>query len=255
MMHTGVVRSDGRVCGQCGFCTSGQLLGTRLTPVHVRHPPMLLACMCMDATHSSEGSSLKVGCRRCHATPSLACTCCNRTMRPICIRIASLCIQNDSSAASRSSRSSDAAAPRHTCVCWAPGHWVAGCTSASPMPHGPLLGAAPAHPAAPMPLCSLSLTPTARDAPVSASGRVRRCGLYGVRRGGALPGLWSVFSGCPPSAVRRTNQHRRCDGADGLAGVGEEQTLMESKRDDAVCIYNPSARSTTVSGTVQAVSL
>jgi hypothetical protein len=30
---------------------------------------------------------------------------------------------------------------------------------------------------------------------------------------------------------------------------------MESKRADAMCIYNPSARSTTVSGTVQALSL
>jgi len=56
---------DGHDCGLCGVCTSGQPLDTRLAHVHARRRHMLLARVCMDATHS-EGSSLKVGCRRRH---------------------------------------------------------------------------------------------------------------------------------------------------------------------------------------------
>jgi hypothetical protein len=52
---------DGHACGQCGVCTSGQPLGTRLAHAHAHawHHNMLLARVCTDATHS-EGSSLKV---------------------------------------------------------------------------------------------------------------------------------------------------------------------------------------------------
>jgi len=51
---------DGHACRQCGVCTSGQPLDTRLAHVHAQRRHMLLARVCMDATHS-EGSSLKVG--------------------------------------------------------------------------------------------------------------------------------------------------------------------------------------------------
>ena len=72
--------------GCCYCCVAGLVRVSRpdngLAHVHVRHLPMLLAWVCMDATHSSEGCSLKVGCRRSHTHDAqLSLHCCNRTAR------------------------------------------------------------------------------------------------------------------------------------------------------------------------------
>ncbi len=55
---------DGHACGQCGVCTSGQLLGTRLAHVHVhaRHKTLIA---CVYGRHAQRGV-LKLRCRRWH---------------------------------------------------------------------------------------------------------------------------------------------------------------------------------------------
>ena len=99
-------------------------------------------------------------------------------MRSVYVRIVSLRIRNKSSTASRSIRIQPACGTlRHMCVCCAPGHWVAACTSASPTSHGSLLGTAPAHPAA---QCLFARSPHTHRP--RRARQVRRRGLYGVRR-------------------------------------------------------------------------
>ena len=56
-----------------------------------------------------------------------------------------------------------------------------------------------------MPLCSLSLTPTARDPLVSASGQVRRCGLDGVRRAALRRSMCSMECAQWLHAVRESS--------------------------------------------------
>jgi hypothetical protein len=85
---------------------------------------------------------------------------------------------------------------RHTCVCCAPGHWIAAFTSASQTPHGSLLGTAPAHSSAP---CLFAGSPS--HPPPRRACQVRR-ELYGVRWAAQRRHLRSMEPGQRVHAVR-----------------------------------------------------